>query len=83
MNTNELRTATTRLRNARAKLLEMEIAEREKTVLSVDDCWQHIFRFGQAMNSIPIAGLRERSLWLEEIDRQMKLSKTLLEEKTI
>lgn len=83
METNELAIAQTRLANAQARMIEIDVAEREKTLRPVDDCWRHILRFGQAMNSIPISGMRERDIWLQEIDRQMKLSKELLEEKSI
>ena len=80
MDTNELTTATTRLRNARAALLELDFAERTKTVRSTADCWKHIVRFADAMKSVPIVGMNERTLWMNEIDSHMKLSKQFLED---
>ena len=76
----ELTTATTRLRNARAALLELNYQERVKTLRSTADCWRHIQRFGDAMKNVPIAGMHERILWLAEIQSQMEFSRTLLED---
>jgi len=77
---NELSIATTRLRNAQAALLELDLAERSKTVRSVDDTWRHIQRFGEAMKSVPIVGFNERNIWLNEIESQMEFSRTLLQD---
>ena len=80
MDTNELTIATTRLRNAKAALLELDHAERVKTVRSVEDCWKHIQRFADAMRNVPIIGMAERKLWLDEIASQLEFSKTLLQD---
>ena len=80
MDTNELTTAQARLANAQAALLELDHAERSKTVRSVEDCWRHIQRFGDAMLSVKIVGFNERNIWLNEIDSQLKLSKQFLED---
>ena len=76
-----LTVATTRLRNARARLLELDIAEREKTLRSTEDCWAHISRFGLAMKDVRISSMAERTIWMEEIEKQMNFSRELLEEK--
>ena len=75
---DELTTAQARLANAKAALLELDLAERLKTVRSTADCWRHIQRFGDAMKSVPIVGFNERNLWMNEIDSQMEFSRTLL-----
>ena len=74
----ELAIAKARLQNAKAALLELDHAERSKTVRSVDDTWRHIQRFGDAMLSVKIVGFNERNLWMNEIHSQMEFSRTLL-----
>ena len=76
----ELTISTTRLQNAKAALLELDHQERVKTVRSTADCWRHIQRFADAMKSVPIVGFNERTLWMNEIDSQLKLSKQFLED---
>ena len=80
MDTNELTNAQARLCNAQASLLELDYAERMKSLRKTDDVWRHIQRFGDAMLSVKIVGFNERNLWLNEIDSQMKLSKQFLED---
>ena len=77
---DELTNATTRLRNAKAATLELDYQERVKTLRSTADTWKHIQRFGEAMKNIPITGMSERILWLNEISSQMEFSRTLLED---
>ena len=79
MDQNELTTATTRLRNAKAALLEMDFDERVKTLRSTADTWKHIQRFAEAMRAILINDHHLRTLWLNEIESQMTFSRTLLE----
>ena len=76
----ELAISTTRLQNAKAALLELDHQERSKTVRFTADCWKHIVRFADAMKSVPIVGMHERNIWLNEIDSQLKLSKQFLED---
>ena len=78
--TDSLTTATTRLRNAQAQLLELDYQERVKMLRSVDDCLRHFQRFGEAMRNVPIVGMHERTIWLNEIASQLDLSRTLLED---
>ncbi len=78
---SELDIATTRLRNARARLLEIKIAKQEKTLRSIDDCWSHILRFGIAMKDVRIASMTERTIWMEQIEKQMNISREILEGK--
>ena len=80
MDQNELTTATIRLHNAKAALLELDCQERSKTLRKTDDVWKHIQRFGEAMRNVPIIGMNERNLWLNEIESQMTFSRTLLED---
>ena len=80
MDQNELTTATTRLRNAKAALLEMDFDERVKTLRSTADTWKHIQRFAEAMRAILINDHHLRTLWLNEIESQMTFSRTLLED---
>lgn len=80
---DELLIAQARLANAQAALLELDYAERTKSLRKTDDVWRHIQRFGDSMLSVPIAGFNERTLWLNEIDSQMKLSKTFLEDSKV
>ena len=77
---DELTTAQARLANAQAALLELDLAERTKTLRSTADTWKHIQRFADAMRSVPIVGMSERTLWLSEIISQMEFSRTLLED---
>jgi hypothetical protein len=77
---DELLIAQSRLANAQAALLELDHAERVKTLRSTADAWKHIQRFAEAMKSVPIAGMHERTLWLNEISSQMDFSRTLLED---
>ena len=77
---DELTNATTRLRNAKAATLELDYQERVKTLRSTADTWKHIQRFAEAMRNIPIAGMHERKLWLDEIASQLDFSRTLLED---
>ena len=77
---DELSTARARLCNAQAQLLELDHAERTKTLRSVSDCLRHIVRFAEAMKSVPIHGMNERKLWLDEIASQLDFSRTLLED---
>ena len=77
---DELLIAQSRLCNAQAQLLELDHAERTKTLRSVDDCLRHFQRFAEAMRNIPITGMSERTIWLDEIDSQMEFSRTLLED---
>lgn len=74
-----LSAAKTRLLNAKARLLEIEIAEREKKLRSVEDCWSHILRFGQAMQNLPLRSMNERDVLLAEIEKQMNISRQILE----
>ena len=83
MDTNELTIAQARLANAQASLLELDYQERVKTLRSTADVWRHLQRFGDAMLSVPIVGFNERTLWLNEIDSQMKLSKQFLEDSKV
>ena len=83
MDQNELTTATTRLQNAKAALLELDHQERVKTVRSTADCWKHIVRFADAMKSVPIVGFNERTLWMNEIHSQMEFSRTLLQDQKV
>ena len=78
--TDSLTTATTRLRNAQAQLLELDYQERVKMLRSVDDCLRHFQRFGEAMRNICINDHNLRTLWLQEIDAQMTFSRKLLED---
>ena len=80
---DELSIAQARLANAQASLLELDYQERCKTLRKTDDVWRHIQRFGDAMLSVPIVGFREKTIWLNEIDSQMKLSKTFLEDSKV
>ena len=76
----ELAISTTRLQNAKAALLELDHQERSKTVRFTADCWKHIVRFADAMKSVPIVGMHERNIWLNEIESQMEFSRTLLQD---
>ena len=80
---DELSISQARLANAKAALLELDFAERTKMLRSVDDCLRHIVRFAEAMKSVPIHGMNERKLWLDEIASQLDFSKTLLKDKDV
>ena len=77
---DSLTTATTRLRNAKAAILELDYQERVKTLRTVSDCLRHIQRFGEAMRAICINDHHLRTLWLNEIESQMDFSRKLLED---